>query len=109
MSLTEKLQCLLILLNIAVYIWGFFKFLKKPADNLRDRVVATEVRVGKLEEEQEKNKEKFHNQSETNEVLLQSVFALIEFEMQFCLTEKMPVTKGLEDAKDALHKYMYKS
>ena len=109
MSIAEILQIVLITLNILVYIFGFYKFIRKPADNIRDRVVALEVQQTEMKKYQEKSDEKFKDQSETNEVLLHSVFALIGFEMQYCLIEGKQVSKELSDAADALHKYMYKS
>lgn len=45
-------------------------------------------------------------QEETNEVLIRSVFALIEFEVHYCETEQKPITKNLERAKDDLHDYL---
>ena len=108
-KLLDFAQGLATILNVGVLLLAYFKFFRKPADNIRDRVVALEVQQKSVDEFMKKSDEKSKAQSETNEVLIHSVFALIEFEMQFCLTENKPVTKGLEDAKDTLHKYLYKS
>ena len=43
---------------------------------------------------------------DTNEVLIRSVFALLEFEVHYCETEQKPISKNLERAKDDLHDYL---
>lgn len=108
-ELLQVLQILLALCNIALLMFGFYKFLRRPSDDIKERVIAIEIKQADMERSLQKGNDKFKDQSETNEVLLHSVFALIEFEMQYCLTEKKPITSNLEKAKDALYQYMYKS
>ena len=43
---------------------------------------------------------------ETNEVLIHSTMALIEFEIQYCLTEKKSLSPELQRAKDDLQSYL---
>ena len=44
----------------------------------------------------------------TNEVIIESTLALIEFEMQYCLMENKQVSEGLNDAKVSLQKFLAK-
>ena len=108
-ELLQVLQILRALCNIALLMFGFYKFLRRPSDDIKERVIAIEIKQADMERSLQKGNDRFKDQSETNEVLLHSVFALIEFEMQYCLTEKKPITSNLEKAKDALYQYMYKS
>ena len=52
--------------------------------------------------------DKFREQNETNEVLLNSTLALIEFEIQYCLTENKHISPELQKAKENLHTYLSK-
>lgn len=107
------LQLCLAVGNLSIMIFALSKFIKKPHDKLIDRVVSLEVKVEELQDSLKQGNDRFREfgnrfekQYDTNEVLIRSVLALIEFEMQYCIEEKKSFTKGLENAKAELDKYL---
>lgn len=89
-------------------IYGFGKFLAKPHDTLEERVAVLESKQRENERQSSKLGERCEEQDDTNEVLIRSTLALIEFEIQYCLTEKKPMSSDLEQAKADLHRYLAK-
>ena len=102
------LQTVLALANICIIGYGFFKFMNKPHDTLEEKVNAHDLKLREIEASLLQGNDRFREQEDTNEVLLHSLLALIEFEIQYCIEEKKPVTKDLERAKDSLHTYLAK-
>lgn len=94
--------------TVCTLIYGFGKFLSKPHESLEQRVGILEHKCKEVERALIKNEADFHEQDTTNEVLIHSTLALIEFEIQYCLTEKKPMSKDLEKAKEDLHRYLAK-
>ena len=78
----------------------------EPFNDLVRQVDELDVRVTKLEGIKTDTEAWKETQEETNEVLIRSVFALLEFEVHYCETEQKPITKNLERAKDDLHDYL---
>jgi hypothetical protein len=79
-----------------------------PFKTLSDKVEGHEVRIGKIESSLFLGNDRFREQEATNEVLLRSILALVEFEIQYCITEGKPISKDLEKAKDDLHGFLSK-
>lgn len=94
--------------NICVLAYALFKFLNKPHDTLEDRVNAHEVEIADIKKSLLQGNDRFREQDDTNEVLIHSVLALIEFEIAYCLTEHKEPSKDLERAKEDLHAYLSK-
>lgn len=118
-ALLPFLQTILSFMNICVLGYALFKFLNKPHSNLETRVSTLETNHQELKttnalEHKEmresllKGNDRFREQDETNEVLIRSTFALLEFEVHYCETEHKPISKNLEKAKDDLHEYLAK-
>ena len=82
--------------------------MNKPHDTLEDRVNAHDVEIKEIKSSLLQGNDRFREQDDTNEVLIHSVLALIEFEIQYCLTEHKEPSKDLERAKDDLHSYLSK-
>ena len=78
----------------------------EPFNELVRMVEELDVRVTKLEGANNDIDKWKETQDETNEVLIRSVFALLEFEVHYCETEHKPISKNLERAKDDLHDYL---
>lgn len=78
----------------------------EPFNDLAHQVGDLDVRVTRLEGSKTNTEAWKETQEETNEVLIRSVFALLEFEVHYCETEQKPITKNLERAKDDLHDYL---
>lgn len=79
-----------------------------PFKTLSGKVEEHEVRIGKIESSLFLGNDRFREQESTNEVLLRSILALVEFEIQYCITENKPISKDLEKAKDDLHAFLSK-
>ena len=107
------LQLCLALGNLSIMIFALSKFIKKPHDKLIDRIVSLEVKVEELQVSLKQGNDRFREygnrfekQYDTNEVLIRSILALIEFEMQYCIEEKKGLTDGLRIAKADLEKFL---
>ena len=92
--------------NICVLGYAFYRFTRKPHDSMEDRVTTLEVKSKEHDEALHKGNDRFREQSDMNEVFICSHLALLEFEMQYCLVENKQVSKGLEEAKEKLNKYL---
>ncbi len=86
----------------------FKKRANEPHEALEKRVTYLEEKQKETDFSLKQGNDRFRAQDNTNEVLVRSTFALLEFEMQYCLTESKPVTPDLERAKNELHDYLYK-
>lgn len=110
------LQILQIIINICSLIAiliAVFKFLKKPHDTLTERVTKLEVKVEEIEDSLKQGNDRFaqheirfENQDKTFKVIIRSVLALIEWEIQYCLTEHKEPSAGLEKAKEDLNEFL---
>ena len=107
-SLLPYLQTFLAIGNLAIMLWALKTFLYKPHDTLETRVNALEVHVKDIDEALKKGNDKFREHDEAIEVLLTSLFALVEFEISYVTAEGKPLSKDLERAKDKLHEYLTK-
>ena len=102
------MQLLLAFANLCIIGYAFFRFLGKPHDDLETRLTAAEFEIKDIKDSLKKGNDRFREQKDTNEVLIRSVFALLEFEVHYCETEQKPISKNLEKAKDDLHDYFAK-
>lgn len=102
------LQMVLATGNICVLAYALFKFLNRPHDTLEDRVNAHDVEIREIKASLLQGNDRFREQEDTNEVLIRSVLALIEFEISYCITEHKDPSKDLERAKEDLHNYLSK-
>ena len=102
------LQTVLTFGNICVMGFVFIKFLGKPHETLESRISVLEVDMKEVKQSLLQGNDRFREQNTTNEILLKSLLALIEFEIQYCLTENKPISKDLEKAKEELHEYLAK-
>lgn len=85
--------------NCCMMIYTFVRFLSAPHSSLMSRVVDLERQIAEINRE---NSE----MAKAMRVITHSVLALIEFEMQYCLTEHKEMSDGLKKAKDYLHDYL---
>lgn len=100
------LQTILATANVIIIAYGFYKFLNKPHDSLADKVNAHEVEIKEIKQSLLQGNDRFREQEDTNGVLIHSVLALIEFEIQYCLTEHKDMSDGLKQAKKDLNDYL---
>lgn len=100
------LQLILAFANVCVIGYGFYKFLSTPRDNLETRVSTLEFECKEFKKSLLQGNDRFREQDSTNEVLIRSTLALIEFEMQYCLIEHKEMTDDLKQAKKDLKDYL---
>lgn len=100
------LQLILAFANVCIIGYGFYKFLNTPHDNLETRVSTLEVECREFKKSLLQGNDRFREQDSTNEVLIRSTLALIEFEMQYCLIEHKEMTDDLKQAKKDLKDYL---
>lgn len=92
--------------NVIILLYALYRFLRKPHDDIERRLCEVEVAVKEIRASLLQGNDRFRNQDSTNEVLIHSTLALIEFEIQYCLTEKKQLSKDLEKVKEDLHSYL---
>lgn len=107
-ELLPFLQLILAAGNICIMLYALFKFMRKPHDSLESKVNMLEHDVAEMKDRLLRGNDRFREQEETNQVLIHSVLALIEFEMQYCLMEHKEMSKDLQMAKESLHSYLAK-
>ncbi len=107
-ALSTGMSLFLSFANICVLLYALVKFLNRPHDTLEQRVNALDVDIKEIKDSLKQGNDRFRVQDDTNEVLIHSVLALIEFEIQYCLTEHKDMSKDLEKAKDDLHSFLAK-
>lgn len=111
----NKLQLILMIFQLLVALctllgmaYAFKKFLSKPKDSMIERIIVLEAEVKDIKAALNKGNDRFRKQNDTNEVILHSILALIDFEMQYCLTEKVPMSDDLKYAKEDLQRFLSK-
>lgn len=102
----QVMQMIISCANICILGYGFYKFLSRPHDNLETRVSTLEVEHREMKASLLKGNDRFREQDDTNEVLIRSSLALIEFEMQYCLIEHKEMSDDLKQAKKDLKDYL---
>ena len=98
-TIMTGMQMILAFCNICVIGYGFYKFLNTPRDSMEQRITTLEVEVKNLKSSQE-------NDQDTLKVLTRSTLALIEFEMQYCMTENKDMSDSLKAAKKDLEEFL---
>lgn len=107
-SISDVLKVFLQIAQVVALLYAGYKFTRKPHDTLESRVAALEEKNKDMELSLLKKDERIRELDESNGVIMRSVLALIEFEIQYCLTEDKPMSKGLEKAKESLDDYFAK-
>lgn len=105
-TILPYLQMVLAIGNIIIMGYACVKFLGRPRTSIESRLSTAETELREIKERLLKGNDNFRAQEETNQVLIHSVLALIEFEIQFCIENQKPLSKDLEKAKENLHAYL---
>lgn len=100
------IQSLLAIGQLAIMLYALKAFLSKPKNAIEQRVAALEVKVKEHDNSLHQGNDNFRAQTQTNEVLIQTVLALIEFEIQYCLLENKQPSPELLRAKENLQQYL---
>ena len=100
------LQLVLAIGNIAIIGYGFYKFLNRPHDDIKERVTRCEEDIKDIKQSLYRGDGRFQELDRALKVIITATRALIEFEVQYCLLEHKELSKGLEKAKEALDEYI---
>ena len=100
------MQSLVTLFTLCGMIYTFKQFIREPHDTLEERVAILEARQKEVEDRLHKGNKRFDEQDETNAILIHSTLALIEFEMQYCISKDEQISDGLRVAKEDLNKFL---
>lgn len=101
-------QIFLAFCNACIMVFAFKMFLSKPRESLEAKVAELIVKVKEIEDSLNLGNDRFRAQEKTNEVLISSTLALIEFEIQYCLTEDKLPTPELQKSKENLQSHLAK-
>ena len=111
----NKLQLILMSVQLLVAFctllgmaYAFKKFLSKPKDSMIERIIMLEAEMKDVKSALNQGNDRFRKQNDTNEVILHSIMDLIDFEMQYCLTEKVTMSDDLKYAKEDLQRFLSK-
>ena len=102
----SNITLILSIAQLVTLAYALYRFTRKPHDSLEERVKSIEKRVDKLEEHSEQGEDKFKKIEKALNVLIHSSLSLIEFEIQYCLTEHKDMSDGLKESKKALHDFL---
>lgn len=105
-TIMSYMQMFLSFANICIILYAFAKFLGKPHSTLEQRVKDLEDKVRDLEENNKDEEDRFKKIDKSLNVLIHSTLSLIEFEIQYCLTEHKDMSQGLVESKKALHDFL---
>lgn len=105
-DLTTAMDIFLKLANIIVLLYAAIKFLGKPHSSLDQRVTALETEVKDIKQSLHQGNDNFKEIFMALKVLIHSVMALLDFEIQYCLTEHKEMSEGLKDAKKDLEDFL---
>lgn len=105
-TLLPILQMVLAFGNICVLGYALMNFLNKPHNTLESRVDKCEQDIKDIKQSLFRGDGKFQEMDRALKVLIRATMALVEFEMQYCMTEHKEMSKGLEKAKEALDEFI---
>lgn len=107
-TLSSILSVLISLGTLGTMIYALSRFITKPHETLEKRVLELEVQMKDVKSSLLRGNDKFKEHDEALSILLSSVLALVEFEIQYCIKEGKDVTNDLVKMKDNLHQYLSK-
>lgn len=98
-------QFLLTLCNLAIMATIFKNFIKRPKNEMEERIIALEVSVKDIKQSLYLGNDKFRDQKEINEIILNSIIALIEFNIETCISQQQNPSEELKKAKANLNAF----
>lgn len=104
----DNINLILDIAQLCAVLYALYKFTRKPHDSHNDRITALETEIKNIKENMDNEKEKRINLEKAVQMALHSILALIEFEMQYCISEHKDMSDGLKEAKKDLHEFLSK-
>lgn len=106
-QISPYLDMLLKLFNIIALIYAFYKFTRKPGEDIVTRLAKIETKLEEVERSLNSSWAEHRAQKDTNEVMQNCVLALIDFELSYCIhTNYAEDTSDLEEAKTTLRNHL---
>jgi hypothetical protein len=84
-QISPYLDMLLKLFNIIALIYAFYKFTRKPGEDIVTRLAKIEAKLEEMERSLNSSWVEHRAQKDTNEVMQNCVLALIDFELSYCI------------------------
>jgi hypothetical protein len=117
LAIVAVISGLCVIGNFCIMLYGFKKFIDKPRDSMRDELVALRTEVNLIKTQAlrdkeevnarlEKGNKKFDELGELCGVLVRCNLALVEFEIQYCITEDKAMSSDLTEVKKELNNYL---
>lgn len=107
-TLLDVASLLISFCTLVTLLYTFYKFTRRPHESLQEQVKLLNSKYDEIYKQLGELTAKSAMHDATNEVIIESTLALIEFEMQYCLMENKQVSEGLNDAKISLQKFLAK-
>lgn len=105
-------QFLLTICNLCIMAAIFKNFLNKPKNEtkeqlkeMEERIIALEVCQKDIKQSLYMGNDKFRDQKEINEIILNSIIALIEFNIESCISQQQNPSEELKKAKANLNAF----
>ena len=106
--MSDNLQLILSVCQLAVMVFAFYKFLRKPHDTLEEKVTKMEGKIEEIDKSLRQGNDKFREQQETNEMFISCMLSFINFEIAYCIHTGYEHDKDLIKAKETLEHYLAK-
>lgn len=106
-QISPYIDMLLKLLNVIALLYAFYKFTRKPGEDIVTRLAKIESKLDEMERSLNNSWNEHRAQKDTNEVMQNCVLALIDFELSYCIhTNYAEDTSDLEQAKNTLRNHL---
>lgn len=100
------LEIFLGLCNCCIMLAIFWGFIRRPHNNLEDRVKTVEVQVEEMKNSLYQGNDRFREQKDMNEVFINCMLSFIDFEIAFCMNSGYEHSTDLMKAKEVLQHYL---
>lgn len=106
--ISDLLKNILQLCNIVIIAYGLYKWLGKPHADLENRVKKLEDDLRDLKQNVKEGDAQIGINEQAMSTMQHCLLALIEFEIQYCISHGEEISDDLKDAKKQLHDYLAK-
>ena len=92
--------------NVCIMIYVFKKFLSKPQEDLKERVIKAEGRIDKIENSLKSGNDEFRQIHKGIDLFFNIILSFIDFETAYCIHTNYPHTEDLKDIKLKIKEYV---
>lgn len=105
-TILTGLEIFLAFCNVCIMLAIFKAFIMRPHNNLEERIQKVEVKVEEVQDSLKQGNDRFREQKQMNEVLVNCMLAFIDFEIAFCQSSGYANSTDLMKAKSILQDYL---